>query len=125
MSYSANEIMALASKAARGGGAPAGQANAFGRAAVVHLAEGRAESDLTHALAALPLGPILSLAIDPLSEQTPLALSYQGQPAVVPARLGASGALMDALSALAHKTYVPATDASRLAGAGAGLTDND
>lgn len=29
------------------------------------------------------------------------------------------------LSALAHKTYVPATDASRLRGAGAGLTDND
>lgn len=26
---------------------------------------------------------------------------------------------------LAHKTYVPATDASRLKGAGAGLTDND
>lgn len=30
-----------------------------------------------------------------------------------------------ALKALAHKTYVPATAESRLAGAGAGLTDND
>ncbi len=27
--------------------------------------------------------------------------------------------------ALAHKTYVPATEASRISGAGAGLTDND
>lgn len=30
-----------------------------------------------------------------------------------------------ALNAFAQKTYVPATDASRLKGAGAGLTDND
>lgn len=29
------------------------------------------------------------------------------------------------LNALAHKTYAPATEASRLAGAGAGLNDND
>jgi|UPI0005951F6B hypothetical protein len=33
--------------------------------------------------------------------------------------------LWAALSTLAAKTYVPATEASRLAGAGAGLTDND
>lgn len=32
---------------------------------------------------------------------------------------------LDALNAWAAKTYVPATEASRLAGAGAGLTDND
>ena len=31
----------------------------------------------------------------------------------------------DRLTALAHKTYVPASDQSRLHGAGAGLTDND
>mgnify|MGYP006282351575 CR=1 FL=1 len=30
-----------------------------------------------------------------------------------------------ALDALGHRTYAPATEASRLAGAGAGLTDND
>lgn len=29
------------------------------------------------------------------------------------------------LQALAHKSYVPASEASRIAGAGAGLTDND
>ena len=31
----------------------------------------------------------------------------------------------DALNALAHRTYAPATEASRLAGAGAGTSDND
>ena len=31
----------------------------------------------------------------------------------------------DQLVALAHRTYVPASDQSRLSGAGAGLTDND
>ncbi|MGA0281445.1 MAG: hypothetical protein ACO3K9_07130, partial [Paracoccaceae bacterium] len=33
--------------------------------------------------------------------------------------------IFDRLSALAHKTYAPATEESRLAGAGAGLSDND
>lgn len=33
--------------------------------------------------------------------------------------------LWKSISALAHKTYVPATEASRESGAGAGLTDND
>lgn len=33
--------------------------------------------------------------------------------------------IWEALSAFAHRTYVPATEASRLKGAGAGLTDND
>ena len=34
-------------------------------------------------------------------------------------------AVWSRLGALAHKSYVPASEASRLAGAGAGLTDND
>lgn len=33
--------------------------------------------------------------------------------------------IWEALSGFAHRTYVPATEASRLKGAGAGLTDND
>jgi hypothetical protein len=33
--------------------------------------------------------------------------------------------IWEALGAFAHRTYVPATEASRLKGAGAGLTDND
>lgn len=32
---------------------------------------------------------------------------------------------IDILDALAHKTYAPATEASRISGAGAGLNDND
>ncbi len=32
---------------------------------------------------------------------------------------------LDVLQSFAHRTYVPATEASRLAGAGAGLLDND
>lgn len=32
---------------------------------------------------------------------------------------------LERAQSLAHKTYVPATDESRLSGAGAGLTDND
>ena len=35
------------------------------------------------------------------------------------------GAIWKKLQALAHNTYVPVSDASRLSGAGAGLTDND
>ena len=33
--------------------------------------------------------------------------------------------ILDRLNSLAHKTYAPATEESRLAGAGAGLSDND
>lgn len=40
-----------------------------------------------------------------------------------PAATGDGG--WDAIQRLAHKTYVPASDQSRLSGAGAGLTDND
>ena len=35
------------------------------------------------------------------------------------------GEIWEALGVFAHRTYVPATDASRLKGAGAGLNDND
>lgn len=50
-----------------------------------------------------------------------------GPPAVPPmaAAVTVSGHLWTYLGGLAARTYVPATDASRLAGAGAGLTDND
>ncbi|MEW9919247.1 hypothetical protein AB2B41_06510 [Marimonas sp. MJW-29] len=63
MKVSANEVMTLATKAARGAGAPPAQAADFGRAAVRHLIAGRAPQSLTDALAALPEGPILSLPL--------------------------------------------------------------
>lgn len=44
-------------------------------------------------------------------------------PAAAPVTVAQS--LWEYLNGLASKTYVPATEASRLAGAGAGLTDND
>jgi len=59
MSFSQAEIMALAGKAARGGGAPPAQAALFGRAVVAHLAAVRDENDLFYALDALPNGPII------------------------------------------------------------------
>ncbi|RKE96105.1 hypothetical protein [Sulfitobacter guttiformis] len=71
MTHSANEVMVLAAKAARGGGAPPAQAAQFGSAAVLHLVTGRAVDDLDEALAALPNGPILSypLGIAQIAEQ--------------------------------------------------------
>ena len=36
-----------------------------------------------------------------------------------------SAEAINILESFAHKTYAPATEASRIAGAGAGLTDND
>jgi len=58
MTLSWTELVALATKAARGAGAPAGQAAQFGTAAAVHLDKGRSAQDLTAALDALPMGPI-------------------------------------------------------------------
>ncbi len=63
MSRSANEVMALAAKAARGAGAPPAQAANFGLAAVAHLGEGRQVVELQQALAALPGGPIIDLPL--------------------------------------------------------------
>lgn len=53
----------------------------------------------------------------PPSRETDLASRYD------PMACGDSG--WEALEALAYKTYVPASDQSRISGAGAGLTDND
>ncbi len=47
--------------------------------------------------------------------------THQWQPGAV----DIADEIWEALSAFAHRTYVPASEASRLKGAGAGLTDND
>ena len=160
---SANEVMNLAAKAARGGGAPVAQAYAFGRAAVCHLIAKRPTTDLDAALDALPQGPILEIPLTlmvcaeqqllhsnisagPLPE---LTLSYAqsqsfactatlsgtqitlsqtfDQPAVqMPAkRVTLPDTLAAKMQVLAARLLVPETEASRRAGAGAGLTDND
>jgi hypothetical protein len=59
VTWSESEILALATKAARGAGAPPGQAVRLRQAAVAHLQAGRGETLLIAALGALPGGPIL------------------------------------------------------------------
>lgn len=63
MSWSRAEVQALATKAARGAGAPPAQAVLFGQAAALHLAQGRAADALAQALNALPDGPIMTFAL--------------------------------------------------------------
>lgn len=63
MIRSANEVLVLAGKAARGAGAPPAQAAQFGAAAVLHLSAGRDIGVLDAALAVLPLGPIIALPL--------------------------------------------------------------
>jgi hypothetical protein len=160
---SVNEITNLAAKAARGAGAPQAQAEAFGRAAARHLAEGRDTDELAAALAALPGGIILEMPLalmrvaeDRLTQARiaagalpDLACSYaqsqgfacavrregadlvlspqydQPPPVLRMARLSLPGPLVDEMQQLAARLLVPETEASRLRGAGAGLTDND
>ncbi|MCF6444957.1 hypothetical protein L1065_09405 [Nereida sp. MMG024] len=133
---SANEVMGLGIKAARGAGFDIGQAADFGAALVIHLCEGRNTAEITAALAD-PDGPITGMParIDALYDPnesgqdlfTGLALSYfqASQGARPKPRLLLPKSLEAELTTLAAKTYVPASDGSRLAGAGASLLDND
>ncbi|MDU8911813.1 hypothetical protein [Aestuariicoccus sp. MJ-SS9] len=173
MSYSVTEIQTLAQKAARGAGFPPSQAEAFGRAAALHLAEGGAPEVLLAGLATPGDSPILRLPLlmddilrarEALGNEVTLSLhGDDGQlapvyaralplglrgidieeiagepsklhitldpeartPCKLPPRVDAPQALIDRLNDLAARTYVPATEESRLKGAGAGLTDND
>ncbi len=163
MKLSVNEVMSLAARAARGAGAPPAQAAAFGRAAMFHLAAGRAAGTLTAALEALPRGAILSLPlvfIRVLTEEcsdtplppdvdTALVQSYaeaqtflttlhpegpqmqitvdrkSASPGPAISRITMSEDLFTFLNHLAAGILVPESEASRIGGAGAGLTDND
>ena len=51
--------------------------------------------------------------------------SPSSPPRPVSGRIEASLSDLNAISRFAHRTYAPATEASRVGGAGAGLTDND
>ncbi|MEM9637300.1 MAG: hypothetical protein AAGA94_06605, partial [Pseudomonadota bacterium] len=159
---------ALATKAARGAGAPAAQAALFGEAAALHLGQGRAAADLAQALDYLPGGPIMEFPLQLQSlllsaEETPtctVEMATAGLPTLAqsyletlphgcrvnamseislsvtldltaPARslplvrAAECDGLMARMTELAARTFVPESDASRRAGAGAGLTDND
>ncbi|WP_299415261.1 hypothetical protein [uncultured Sulfitobacter sp.] len=162
MTRSANEVMGLATKAARGAGAPPAQAAQFGAAVVVYLNAAHPLDVLNSALAALPAGPIMDipLALARLAEQADdgrasgmitgfdasLLQSYVGalpfaaefdaagvtridlnQPSARghPHRIDLPDGCYAHWSDLGARLLVPESDASRLAGAGAGLSDND
>jgi len=63
MICSANEVMTLAAKAARGAGAPSAQASRFGEAALCHFVANRDPQPLKQALDDLPMGAILDLPV--------------------------------------------------------------
>lgn len=52
-------------------------------------------------------------------------LAVGGQPLPRNTRAAVNEAILQRLTELASRTYAPATEASRLAGAGAGISDND
>jgi len=86
----------------------------------LHLATGE-QSFLLHEVRAAILdyhGDVASVSILQNCPATKSELLAQTR-----AKLGQDG--FAGLSSLASKTYAPATDSSRLAGAGAGLNDND
>lgn len=162
MIWSEAEILTLATKAARGAGAPPEQAARFGQAAVAHLHAGRGEAALIAALDALPDGRVLThlrridavlsaadeVAIpnpdaDRLSDShldalpflasgwaTPKGLVFDINLAAPRERLGPQritgcSRLIRQMTDLAKAILVPESEASRRAGAGAGLSDND
>lgn len=174
MIRSHNEIAGMVQKAARGAGAPPGQAEDLARVAVYLVRTGQALDCVANAVAE-PFGPIdvqwdsdcikvksgPAIMVAPVvrdaflsgvnnarldnpkqttligatlaeagimvaSQGGDLARSIEAPP---PASLSGPVDVPDGLwsifSDFAAKTYVPETDASRNAGAGAGLTDND
>lgn len=144
MKRSVNEIQGLVLKAARGAGVPLGIAEDLW-AAVPFILKTKALGDVVDVLEEASFAPLQGAA-------SALDLRQCGQD--VPAPSGVSPALYTALAAargvlpecemkpasgaqdvsgqvwgrlnaLAKRTYVPSSEESRAAGAGAGLTDND
>ena len=139
MIRSANEIAGLVAKAARGAGLPLGLAEDLATAIPEHVS-GPVEAALAALSRHLADPRALSAHVAALdrAEVTGIPLPVQGCPcldALSAARsTGATAAARAcdvtdegwrALEAFAARTLVPASDASRRAGAGAGLTDND
>jgi hypothetical protein len=88
---------------------------------------GIAVSDTSIALS--PEGALIQTKAIPSPASAPVTLQFGVDPAGDPVaeglRSACSADTVAALNAFAHRTYAPATEESRLAGAGAGLTDND
>lgn len=133
MKCSRNEIAALAYKAALGAGVDPGSAQDAAAATVRLCVENR--DGLTILLKRLeePEGLRQRVAAADLKTKREEA-DDEFEKALVACRTdepGAGGAIevheesFASASRLAHRIYVPATEASRLSGAGAGTTDND
>lgn len=139
MKRSRNEISGLVLKAGRGAGLPLGVAEDLAMA-VPHMdTEALAElaalltdpahhSDLCALCAALD-AQACGVTVNPPDCGTALPAAMTAvRVGTAPHRRGpmeVDASLWTAFDRLAQKTYVPATEASRASGAGAGLSDND
>ena len=132
--HSLNEITALAHKAGRGAGLDDGTALDCARAAARAVADGKpglewwsaALADLARlreTVAAADLANAGETVDAPSAPLFPYLLD--SAPVAGHGAFAVDETAWATLTALAHRTYVPATEASRLAGAGAGTTDND
>ena len=144
---SANEISGMVLKAARGAGMPLGCAEDLARAAPALAALGALgivpdllglECDLPRLEGGVVLGghPILAItawcdlrnagveATLEASFSQELLTAMQAEDAAV-GPFEVDNSLWAQLQSYAERTFVPESEASRLAGAGAGLTDND
>lgn len=144
---SANEISGLVLKAARGAGMALGCAEELAHAApslardgvfdmIVDLLEGPFEPPVLKEGALIGGHPVLAIAAwidlraagrDPTLEHSvsPFLINAMRSEAFPVGPHDVSEQTWERLQAYAERTFVPETDASRLAGAGAGLTDND
>ena len=75
--------------------------------------------------AACNYGLIVNIKVSAETTDISMRLGEAISPPTISGAIDVPPNIYEALNALAQKTYVPATDASRLKGAGAGLTDND
>ena len=137
---SANEVVSTLRKAGRGAGLDDASARDIARAAVRALVRGEPglrdalhafeEPERARALIAAADLQVAGEAAGPEDEfhtLLPHLTALLGDPAAAlpPGPVEVDDALWSALDRLAARTYVAATEGSRLAGAGAGTTDND
>jgi hypothetical protein len=151
MKRSINEIQGMVLKAARGAGVPLGVGEDLARAVpffiesnalqeVAHLIDGactEAQAAIDDAITGSPAPPPAKTsmtALNCLAAAQGLTFDFKdgvlhlsSNPPMTPATgpQTVPDALWAQLETWAAKTYVPASEASRLSGAGAGLTDND
>ena len=121
---SVNEATALFTKAGKGAGLSWGEAQELARAA---LTKSEAQAEYLDCLETgdiQALKALVSAADQGIESDAPLYQALTSQ-APAPSRISLTSNELACLNQLAAKTYVPASEESRLAGAGAGTSDND